>query len=418
MQLFRLGSCFLLALAALAFVVRGPMRMVRAEFNDLSTPYVSSRLWIQGADPYEHSLFMQQWTRAGGLRFVDRGSSTTTRPAYPPPTLPVLAPLALFPWSYARIVFALLASALYGVIVWKLRNAPPLTLAIVVGMSSVGTAIGGGNVAILAIELAVLASLACSPVASGLMLGLSICIKPQLGAWLLLYYLFTRKWTIAGTALLTVVGSCGLAVSRMPQTWIHSYGANLSHFFSIGGVNDFTTANPSRFEMVNLQVIAFSITHDYSFSNLFAWIITGGLLGLWAVWCLRKDHGLLAMGTVALIGLLPVYQRFYNLPVVLFLILWAVQNNNVLLQRVFAPLVIPWTAIIQRLSNDRLMTGPIYSDRGVLQTVVLPCTTWLLVIVIAYSLSRMNPQLPERKMAAVPCRTSGASLREAPASNS
>jgi hypothetical protein len=396
MRWSRLGSLLLLLLAVLVFVIRGPLRMMHAEFNDLSSPYVSSRLWIHGSDPYEHSLFMQEWTRAGGAWFVDRGSSTTTRPAYPPPTLPVLAPLAILPWNYARVVFALLASSLYGAIVWKLRRASLLTLAIVIAMSSVGTAIGGGNVAIIAIELAVLGTLAVAPVPSGLLIGLSICIKPQLAIWLLLYYLLTRRWRIAATAIATISCSCLLAILRLPSTWFHSYTTNLSHFLSIGGVNDFTDGNPSRFELVNLQVIAYSATHDYSLSNLIAWIVSGTLLAIWAVWCFRKDSGLLALGTVALIGLLPLYQRFYNLPIVLILIAWAVENDNVLLQRMFAPLVIPWSAILQRLSDDRLMTGPIYNRHWIVQVAALPLTTWLLLAIVAIALFEMRRTLPER----------------------
>jgi hypothetical protein len=392
--------------------------MMRAEFNDLSTPYVSARLWLHGSDPYQQSSFMNEWTRAGGIRFADRGSSTTTRPAYPPPTLPVLSPLAVLPWKFARILFALLTTALYGVLVWKLRNASLLTLAIVVGMSSVGTAIGGGNLAILAIELAVLASLEPKPVRSGLLLGLSICVKPQLGVWLLLYYILTRKWRAATTAIATVSCSCGLALLRLPSTWTASYSSNLAHFFSIGGVNDFTTANPSRFELVNLQVVAFSLVHDYAYSNLIAWAVTGILLGIWAVWCIRKDHGLLGMSTVALIGLLPVYQRFYNLPIVLLVIAWAVQQENILMQRIFAPLVVPWTAIIERFSNDRVMTGPVYYAHWIFQAVALPWMTWLLLVVIAAGLWRMRSARPQRKTAPALDGSIGvAALQRAPAPN-
>jgi hypothetical protein len=208
--------------------------------------------------------------------------------------------------------------------------------------------------------------------------------------------LLTRRWRITATAIATISCSCLLAILRLPSTWFHSYTTNLSHFLSIGGVNDFTDGNPSRFELVNLQVIAYSATHDYSLSNLIAWIVSGTLLAIWAVWCFRKDSGLLALGTVALIGLLPLYQRFYNLPIVLILIAWAVENDNVLLQRMFAPLVIPWSAILQRLSDDRLMTGPIYNRHWIVQVAALPLTTWLLLAIVAIALFEMRRTLPER----------------------
>lgn len=366
--------------------------MVRAEFNDFSTPYVSARLWLHGSDPYSHNLFKPEWISAGGVPFVTRGSSTTTRPAYPPPTLPVLLPFALLPWQLARIAFAALATVLYGVILWRLRSAPTITLAIILAMSAVGTAIGGGNIAILAIELAVLSSLCSSRTSAGLLLGLSICLKPQLAIWLVLYYILTRQWKVSGAAIGVVASSAAVAYFRLPPTWFASYTENLSHFFAIGGVNDFTSGNPSRFELLNLQVVAYSATHDYAFSNVIAWTVTGTLLALWTVWCLRRDRGLLAMGTVTAVGLLPVYQRFYNLPIVLLIMVWAIQNNHLWLQRLFTLFIVPWTAIIARLSNDRWMTGPIYAQNWLAQLVVLPWTTWFLIGLVVFGLWQMRPQ--------------------------
>ncbi len=402
MELNRIWSILLFLAATLIFVVRGPVRMMRAGYNDLSSPYVSSRLWLRGENPYDSQLFMSEWTRSGGAPFIARGSSTSTRPAYPPPTLPALAPLAAANWKTSRVLFALLATALFALIIWKLRHASLATLALIIAMSSIATGIGGGNIAILAIELAVISSLIPPGPATGVLLGVSICLKPQLAIWLFLYYVFTRRWSVAIATVGTVATSTLLALSRMPRNWLDSYLSNLSHFLAIGGVNDFTTSNPSRFELLNLQVLAFSLTTDYALSNLIAWIITGALLFLWSIWCLRKDTGLLALATVSLIGLLPLYQRLYNLPIILLFVAWTVRNNHRWLPAMLIPLAVPWTAIFQKLSNDRLMTGPVWNSNWTYQVLLLPHLTWFVLALIGFGLLEMRRAVASETVADAP----------------
>ncbi|HEX6879216.1 MAG TPA: glycosyltransferase family 87 protein [Terriglobales bacterium] len=404
MKLTRIWSVLLFSAATLVFVLRGPVRMMRASYNDLSSPYVSSRLWLGGANPYDSQLFMSEWTRAGGAPFIARGSSTTTRPAYPPPTLPVLAPLAAANWKTARVLFALMASSLFALILWRLRHVSLVTLVLLLAMSSIATCIGGGNIAILAIELAVLSSIIPPSPTTGVLLGLSICLKPQLAVWLLLYYVFTRRWSVALTTIATVATSTLIALSRMPGGWLAAYLSNLSHFLAIGGVNDFTTSNPSRFELLNLQVLVFSLAGDYALSNLIAWIITGALLSLWSIWCLRKDTGLLALATVSLIGLLPLYQRLYNLPILLLFVTWAIRKDYRWLPYALIPLSIPWTAIFQKLSNDRLMTGPVWNSHWLYQVLLLPHLTWIVLALIGFGLFEMRREGASETVSNTPLR--------------
>src|ERR1700685_3233155 len=86
------------------FLVRGPVRTIRqGSFTDFSGMYVASRQWIAGADPYQSSQFKTVWLAAGGAPFLGhRGSPSNVRPAYPPSSLPVLAPFAFFRWVAGR----------------------------------------------------------------------------------------------------------------------------------------------------------------------------------------------------------------------------------------------------------------------------------------------------------------------------
>ena len=74
----------LVLLASSEFVVRGPLRFLRAaDFNDFISPYIQSRALIQGMDPYSPEVLVRLWPVGGrasatisrqgpGRRFIDR----------------------------------------------------------------------------------------------------------------------------------------------------------------------------------------------------------------------------------------------------------------------------------------------------------------------------------------------------------
>jgi hypothetical protein len=101
----------LVLLAASEFVVRGPLRFLRAaDFNDFISPYTQSRALIMGMDPYSPEVLVRLWPVEGAHRpeflakdladgslIMKRGIPT----AYPLTCLFLLIPLAVLPWPAA-----------------------------------------------------------------------------------------------------------------------------------------------------------------------------------------------------------------------------------------------------------------------------------------------------------------------------
>ncbi len=59
----------LVLLAACEFIVRGPMRFLRAaDFNDFISPYIQSRALVMGMDPYSPEVLVRLWPVEGAHR--------------------------------------------------------------------------------------------------------------------------------------------------------------------------------------------------------------------------------------------------------------------------------------------------------------------------------------------------------------
>lgn len=104
----------LLFLAVVEFVARGPIRAVRgSEWTDFLSPYVQSRAWIHGADPYRDSSLLRFWPPAqeipefiqldiaNGRLAANRGMPSP----YPLTAFVLLAPIAALPWTFARFLW-------------------------------------------------------------------------------------------------------------------------------------------------------------------------------------------------------------------------------------------------------------------------------------------------------------------------
>ena len=88
----------LLVLASIYFVWRGPLR-VRERSKDFQTFYSATRAWFQGSNPYDRENLKSVLIAAGG-------PSVKVLPALnPPPTFPLLLPLALPRWQAAQILW-------------------------------------------------------------------------------------------------------------------------------------------------------------------------------------------------------------------------------------------------------------------------------------------------------------------------
>jgi hypothetical protein len=385
-----------LLLATGEFVVRGPLRVLRSgDFTDFSGMYVASRKWIAGGDPYRASDFKSTWVAVGGRDFEgSRGSEANLRPAYPPSSLPVLSPFALFGWSTARDLFLFFTLAMFPLFLcsalrleglpWKSEKGL-LSSAFALALAPWQVAIASQTISAPTLELALIGVCLWPGIGGGVVTGLALCLKPQLAAWFLLYECAKRRW-------LRVVTACGvfgamtlLALSRMPGGWLDSYRENLRYFFAIGGVNDFTIGNPVRFELLNPQVILYYVTRSYRAANIVTWGITAGLVFLWSRRKWRSDSAQLA--TIVLIGLLPVYQRIYNAGAIALILPYAFSRwpelRSKFLLAACGVFLVPGTAILQTAYRWHWISNTVWNESGWFNLVIGPHATWALLAIIA-----------------------------------
>jgi hypothetical protein len=384
-----------LLLASAEFVVRGPVRTIQyGEFTDFSGMYVASREWVAGGNPYQSSDFLKTWMASGGEFFVNRGSEANLRPAYPPSSLPILAPFSFFSWVVARDLFLFLSVAMFPILLWAVLrlgrlhwsdNRALLTCAFGLALAPWHAAVAGQSLSAPVVELAAIGTALEFEIGGGLLIGLALCLKPQLAVWFLLFDIAKKRWMRIACALSVFAVLTILALVRMPAGWLASYLENLRYFFAIGDVNDFTTHNPSRFELLNLQVIFYYLTRIYRLANILSWVSGAALIILWARRKFESDSAQLA--TIVLIGLLPVYQRIYNAGVLVLLLPYAIlhwsETKGKVLLGSCGVFLIPGTAILQRLHQRGAISDSIWSGSWWFNVFVGTYSTWVLLGIVA-----------------------------------
>ncbi len=242
--------------------------------------------------------------------------------------------------SAAVYVFALALLASFVPGSWR-DTAKPLFLAFGLGFAPAQSALHVTNLACLSASLLFVAIFLLvkqlplgnrSQMLAAACIALSICLKAALGLLLLPYLLWARAWrALAVTVLIVGVTT---AVSFYPSlksgsAWFDSLRFNSSVAFANGGSSDVAETNLNRFDRIDLQIPIYSMTHHRRMTAAIACLIGSGLLMLW-FFCKDADRGvdqhLLRIGTLFVIGLLPIYQRYYMAALLLIPLVWAFRN--------------------------------------------------------------------------------------------
>lgn len=327
------------------------MRFARARgFNDFLSPYIQSEAWTLGLDPYSQDNLVALWpAEARPFPFVDDLKSGTLLlkrgipTAYPLPTFVVIAPIALLPWPIAQKLWLALNLLGFGVTLFSLLRvvgyhfdytASYLFLTLAVAFAPFHSGLATGNIVILVVGLSAAATLTATnqrDSLAGLLTGVAVCLKPQIGLMFLVYFLLKRRWKIVSFAIMMVSILAVIAVGRLAAnhtSWVANYLFDSRMLFAKGSLGDFTESNRTRYGLVNLQLLTYVFLRDRARANACALIVAGIFAAIWIVLLRRRAStriDLLELSTLLVLSLLPLYHRFYDASLLVFPLAWSLK---------------------------------------------------------------------------------------------
>lgn len=395
----------LFVLAFLFFLYRGPIRgMWTSGYNDFSGSYTISSVWVHGGDAYSPKAFVDEWVREGRpkLLFVlkaAQSSSLTGSGTGLPSSLPFIAPFTLLPARVSDRVWIWLTAAVVLAMLLVLFRARSLVfLALTVALANLHTGIKGGNCSTL-----VIACLGFSylwrherPVVAGILLGIAGCFKPHLAGAGLLFLIFEQTWTPVIVSVWTGLISVGIFAVRIAFTpvgisWLPLFITRSIAIGYPGGSDDFSLANPARYQLVNLQVIFGSVLSNRSVVNAIAISIVIALVVLWGYWMLRREVSpIVGFAAINVILLLPSYHRINDAGVIVFAIAAAASlRYGWTIALALTPFIAPIpSAILYFMDNGRLPSSLLQNKAFVL--LIMCHEVWILFGIALFLLFEMS----------------------------
>ncbi len=395
----------ILIAAAAVFLIRGPLSTTGA--GDLATPFVSAARLLHGQDPYNVLNFRRDWYAAGisNQALLDPAAE---HPVYPPSALLVIAPLAALGWQHGASLYLWGCAALYLLAIAALateidRNwnswRRVLFTAFALSLAPMLTGISKGNLTVLALLLAVFSAILAHrgrPIAGGLALGVACAVKPTVGAGFVAYFLLGGMFNLLGATILSSALLTGIALVRLHSIsgWRAHYSENVAFFFGPGGATNWHGDTAKRYDLLNLQLPLWELTHRVRVSDILAWSVCTllGALWAWLTWRLRART--LIWGPLAacsLLSLLPIYQRNYNAGALLLAFLWGFQNLERRSARVVLVLsslaLLPTEGMLRKKAYPHLSWHATHTL--VWRALVMPQLTWIILLIVLCLLAAM-----------------------------
>jgi Glycosyltransferase family 87 len=404
----------LLVPASVYFCVRGPIRAARSTtFNDFISPYIQTNAWLRGLDPYSPPVAARLWPRDAGIPpFLGPESEDGTLPArrgipspYPPTALPLLVPLALMPWPtaiglwIALNVMAFVAIVLSALALVRVAPRSAEAAAIVVCalvLAPFHTAIAVGNIVLIVFALGMLSCVCLErhfAVTAGMFLAAASALKPTIVLPFLIYLAARRQWR---TLVVAFGAGCALfllADLRMlfaGVRWVSSYVLNSQRMFAPGSIDDFTFANRTRFDLLNLQLVFFQILGDRTMAQAVSWLLSLGLLVRWAFIRVKSkgtEAGVFDLAVLTAICLLPFYHRFYDSCLLFLSVVWAIPQVSTDLRALartilvlLVPFMVPGAALLQYYAGSNARVGGLARSWW-WQLLVAPHQVWIILAV-------------------------------------
>ena len=265
---------FLLLCSAAEFFLRGPLRAQGR--GDFVAPYVAGVQFLARHDPYDPATFDTVWNAVGERTGVAL-DKTQHLIAYPPTTLQVFSFFARLPWHTAVTSYVWLCTFLYlGAVLllsreigagWSSSRRLGF-LIFALGLAPIHAGIHLANLSVLSLLCCIYALLLARhehDIPAGLLLTLGIFLKPTVGFTLLLFFLLARRWRIlaACSALGAALAAATIAeMAHIDSAWKLHYQQNVEMMFSGNGSASVASTDPGRFDLLNLQMPLYAVTHS------------------------------------------------------------------------------------------------------------------------------------------------------------
>lgn len=381
----------LLVFAVAQLAILGVRRAVTGSL-DLAAPYAGSIAVAEGDNPYDPASLGQILVRAGREADAD---PPFTPALYPPATFVVLAPLALLDWPAARIAWLLANLMLLGFAVRGLvrlageETPAPLVGGISLALAPWATGIALGQPAIASVTLLVIALDRLQQqklVSSGILLGASLMLKPQLAGLFVLYHLLSAPKRPAIIAAAMYVASTLIVLALLESRdipWLTSWRANSALELNGGYIDPL-----GRFsaQMVDLRPLLASLTG----TRPPMWIgVAAALTGFFALLLLTGKEGrndpLLSWSILAVLTLFAGYHRFYDAALLCIPATWGVahlrdhpRRYSVAALACIVPFVVSGAWTLQRLGHEGRL-GSIDTRSFLWNALVLRHQVWTVV---------------------------------------
>jgi hypothetical protein len=383
--------------------------------NDLIGPWVSSKVLIEGQNPYSDIQDIRRlWPvlnsspecRAGYNCFPN-----TYHMVYPPSALPLVALLTLLPWRAAVYFYLVGSTALFVAMIVMLAKKLRLPwssprklymIAFALALAPLHAGIKASNLNTLVIALLGVGIIFMTrrPYLSGLALAIGICLKPQVAFLFFAYPWLRRKWTTAFAELVacTAISAGSVLWMRFNHVeWFRAYLSNMTNA-SIGPHTVFSyfyAPDPWKYLSTNLQVLAFQFTHSPGDANVLSWTLFLVLAAVSAFLINSrvsdKNEGI-GIAIISVLTLLPVYQLIYTAAILVFVVYWAVEKWPLKKAKaallIMLPLLLPLVAITIRISQVASFVERHYLGAYFLwNAFVLPHVVWIELFLAAILLT-------------------------------
>jgi hypothetical protein len=327
------GSILIVScLATIFYIYSRPSRNGFGAEHDFVTVVTGAHCLVAGCDPYDAPTLEREFPKMGG--YIPTSHFKPEWPVYPPSTFLLLFPFSLLPWSVLSVVWLLLCfgflSAAMVVLFLRFKAYRDLLsflpFVILLADGSIGWSVQLGQPALIAassLTLAIVALESGTMSLGGLLLAISLCLKPQ-GAYLCAAYFLlktsTRIPALAAWLFTAVAGAAGtmLFYFRLSSfAYLGHLSANLKLAMQPGRDADFSRVNEANSSsFLNLQAFLARLIQNPHVCNVLTYATFLAIAALLVLVCWRKKtlvtRPYTILAVLVMLELLVSYHRLYD----------------------------------------------------------------------------------------------------------